>query len=288
MSAIYRHELDSYFTNISGYVFGAFLLLWAGIYTLAYNLSYSYAYFEYVIASMPFIFLVAVPILTMRVLAEERRQRTDQLLYSLPLSMGQVIMGKYLAMLTLFAIPCAIICIYPLILSAYGNIYFPTVYATMIGFIFLGAALLSIGMFISSVTDSQAVAAGGCFVVMLLLYYCTSLASFLPTTAFASLVAMTILVLLVVLIVYLMTKSSTAALILGIVLELEPAGRYRASPSSIEGLFATVMSQLSLFERMENFVNGVFDFAALVYLASVCAVFLFLCVQSMEKRRWSE
>lgn len=102
MIAIFRHELSSYFTSLTGYVFGAFLLLFAGIYTMVYNLNNLVTNFEYVPGSMPFVFLVIVPILTMRVLAEERRQRTDQLLYSLPLSMTEVVLGKYAAMLVLF------------------------------------------------------------------------------------------------------------------------------------------------------------------------------------------
>lgn len=94
MTAVLRHELSSYFTNVTGYVFGAFLLLFAGIYTMVINLQSASPYFEYVLMNMDFIFLIIVPILTMRVIAEERRQKTDQLLYSLPLTMTQVALGK--------------------------------------------------------------------------------------------------------------------------------------------------------------------------------------------------
>lgn len=94
MKAVFRHELSSYFTNLTGYVFGAFLLLFAGIFTMVYNLKSALTNFEYVLGNMSFVFLVIVPILTMRVLAEERRQKTDQLLYSLPLTMTKVVLGK--------------------------------------------------------------------------------------------------------------------------------------------------------------------------------------------------
>ena len=87
MRAVFRHELSSYFTGVTGYVFSAFLLLFTGIYTMVYNLQSASVHFEYVLGSMSFVFLIIVPILTMRVLAEERRQKTDQLLYSLPLTM---------------------------------------------------------------------------------------------------------------------------------------------------------------------------------------------------------
>ncbi len=288
MIAILKHELSSYFTSVSGYVFGAFLLLFAGIYTMVYNLNLGYTYFEYVLGSLPFIFLVAVPILTMRVLAEERRQKTDQLLYSLPLTMTEVVVGKYLAMLALFALPCLIIGLYPLLLSAYGSIYLPTVYATLLGFFLLGASLISVGMFISSTTESQAVAAGLCFVVLLMDYYCVSLASYLSSSAFASLLALAITALLIAAIVLLMTKSLLAALLAAVVMEGGLVGWYLTSSSSFEGLFATLMTQISLFTRIDNFVYGVFDYTAIVFFLSVIAVFLTLSVQSMEKRRWSE
>lgn len=167
MRAVFRHELSSYFTGVTGYVFSAFLLLFTGIYTMVYNLQSASVHFEYVLGSMSFVFLIIVPILTMRVLAEERRQKTDQLLYSLPLTMTQVVLGKFAAMLVVLAVPMAVICLYPVVLSAYGNVYLPAAYGAIVGFFFLGMALLAIGMYISSVTESQAVAAGLCFVVML-------------------------------------------------------------------------------------------------------------------------
>ena len=142
MRAVFRHELSSYFTGVTGYVFSAFLLLFTGIYTMVYNLQSASVHFEYVLGSMSFVFLIIVPILTMRVLAEERRQKTDQLLYSLPLTMTQVVLGKFAAMLVVFAVPMAVICLYPVVLSAYGNVYLPAAYGAIVGFFFLrhGAA----------------------------------------------------------------------------------------------------------------------------------------------------
>lgn len=175
MSAVYRRELRAYFTGMTAYVFIAFLLLFAGIYTMAYNLSNAYPNFEYVLQSMSIIFLIAIPILTMRVIAEERRQKTDQLLYALPIGMTRVVLGKYLAMITVVAIPCAIMGAYPLILRSFGNVPL----GTLLAFFLLSCTLSAVGMLISSLTDNQAVAAGLCFVVMLLLYFMNSLAGFL-------------------------------------------------------------------------------------------------------------
>ena len=186
MNAVFRHEVSSHFHSLSAYVFGAFLLLFGGVYTMVMNLNNLLTNFEFVMGNMAFIFLIIVPILTMRVLAEERRQKTDQLLYSLPISMTDVVLGKFGALLVMLLIPLAIIALYPVVLSAFGNIHFPTAYGAMLGFFLLGAALIAIGLFISSITESQAVAAGLCFVVMLLNYYISDLATFVAATAFAS------------------------------------------------------------------------------------------------------
>lgn len=288
MTAVFRHELSSYFKSVSGYVFGAFLLLFAGIYTTDINLNAGLTNFEYVLDYMCIIFLIIVPILTMRVVAEERRQRTDQLLYSLPLTMTEVVLGKYGALLVVFLAPMAVIGVYPLILSAFGNVYLPAAYSAWLGFFLLGAALLAIGMFISSLTESQAVAAGLCFVVILVNYFITSLAGFISTTAFASFASFTVVILALAGIVWFMTRSGLASGVLALVLEAVLLFFYAGDTSAFEGFFPEVMENLSLFDQFYQFVNGVFDLRAVVYLLSVSGLFLFLTVQSLEKRRWSE
>ena len=170
MIAVYKKELRTSFTGMAAYVFIAFVLVFAGIYTMLYNLSNGYPNFEYVLQSMSIIFLIAIPILTMRSIAEERRQHTDQLLYALPLGMTRIVLGKYLAILTVVAVPCVIMGFYPLLLSQYGQASFATAFGALIGFFLLSAALAAIGLLISALTENQAVAAGLCFVVMMLLY----------------------------------------------------------------------------------------------------------------------
>ena len=288
MNAVFRHEVSSHFHSLSAYVFGAFLLLFGGVYTMVMNLNNLLTNFEYVLANMSFIFLIIVPILTMRVLAEERRQKTDQLLYSLPISMSDVVLGKFGALLVMLLIPLAIIALYPVVLSAFGNIHFPTAYGAMLGFFLLGAALIAIGLFISSITESQAVAAGLCFVVMLLNYYISDLATFVAATAFASFSAFAAVIVILALLINTMTKNGTISLIFAAVGEGALLAGYLLNASSFEGLFPKVMESLSLFDRFYVFVNGVFDLSAVVYFITVIALFLFLSVQSMERRRWND
>jgi len=288
VKAIFERELKSYFTSITGWLFSAFLLIFAGIYTMAYNLSGNYANFEYVLSSISFIYLIAVPILSMRVLADEKRQKTDQLLYSLPIRLSDIVIGKYLAMLVVLLVPLAVMALYPLILSQFGSVYLPTAYGTLLAFFLLGAALLSIGLFISSVTENQVMSAVICLVVMLLLYFMSGLASFVSSTSFASLIALCILALILCVVLYLLTKNYIvslgvlAALVAGLLIY------YNVSPSAFSGLFPNIMKALSLFDRFETFVNGVFDLSAIVYYLSITGVFLFFSTQALEKRRWSE
>lgn len=288
MIAVFRRELGAYFKGVLGYLFAAFLLLFAGIYTMAYNLSGAYSNFEYVLDSISFIYLIAVPILTMRSVAEEKRQKTDQLLYSLPIRLSDVILGKYFAMLAVLLLPTAVMALYPLILSRYGTVAFGTAYSALFAFFLLGACLLSIGLFISSVTESQVASAVITLVVMLIFYFMGSLADFVPSSAGASLIALAVVVLILALLFWALTKNpliSTLIALLGV------GGLYvwyATDSAAFTGLFASIMKQLSVFDRFYTFVNGVFDLTAIVYYISIICVFLFLSVQAMEKRRWNE
>ncbi|SDH28866.1 ABC-2 type transport system permease protein [Pseudobutyrivibrio sp. 49] len=234
MLAVLKHELSLYYHSLSGYVFGAFLLAFTGIGALIYNINASVANFEYVLSFIQMVFIIIVPILTMRIIADEKRQRTDQLLYSLPIRTSEIVVGKFLALLVVFIIPMLVICLYPLIFSMYGEVYLPTSYGSIFAFVFLGLALISIGMYISSLTESQGMAAGICVVIMLLNYFCVQIANAIPNETIQNIIA-----------------------------------------------------KISLFQRFSLFYNGIFDLTAIVYYISIIAFFLFLCVQSLEKRRYN-
>ena len=122
MTAIFKRELKSYLTSMVGYLFIFFVLVLTGIFFSAYQLSGGYSKFETTLSALTFVFLIAVPILTMRILAEEKRSKTDQLILTAPVSVGGIVMGKFLALITIFAIPVAIICFYPLIMTQYGSV----------------------------------------------------------------------------------------------------------------------------------------------------------------------
>ena len=186
MKAIFIHELKSYFHSLTAWVFAAFLLCFVGIGAMMYNIQAAVSNFEYVLSLSSLAFVVIAPILAMRVLAEERRQKTDQLLYALPVSTVEVILGKYAALLVLYLVPLAIIAVYPLIFAQFGEVYLPTSYGSLFAFFLLGAALLAVGMFISSVADSLVLAAGIVIAVMLFNYYSVSLSVYVSASAWAT------------------------------------------------------------------------------------------------------
>ena len=196
MSAVFRHELRGNFHSLTTYLFGACLLAFIGVWAMMYNIQYSVSNFEYVLEAGCLAFVVIVPILTMRTIAEERRQRTDQLLYALPITTVQVVLGKFLALLAVFTVPLCVIAIYPLIFARYGEVYLPTSYGSLFAFFLLGAALLAVGMFLSSLTDNQGFAAGIGIAAILLNYYSVSLSEYVSATAFGSAVALYVLIVL--------------------------------------------------------------------------------------------
>ena len=287
MTAVLKHELKNYFHSLTAYVFGAGLLLAVGLGALRYNLQAAVSNFEFALSYFSIVLAVIVPILTMRVIAEERKQRTDQLLYALPITTTQVIVGKYLALLTVYLIPLCVIAVYPLIFSRFGDVYLLTSYGSILAFFLMGAALIALGVFISSLTDNQGFAAGIGIAVILLNYYSVSLSEYVSSTVFGSVVALCVLVLALGAVIKYLTKNENLAYAVCFVLIAAIVIVAFMDNTKFEGLLPAVMTRLSLFDRFTGFVNGVFDMTSVVYYASVAVFFLFLPVQSLEKRRYN-
>ena len=287
MTAVLKHELKNYFHSLTAYVFGAGLLLAVGLGALRYNLQAAVSNFEFALSYFSIVLAVIVPILTMRVIAEERKQRTDQLLYALPITTTQVIVGKYLALLAVYLIPLCVIAVYPLIFSRFGDVYLLTSYGSILAFFLMGAALIALGVFISSLTDNQGFAAGIGIAVILLNYYSVSLSEYVSSTVFGSVAALCVLVLALGAVIKYLTKNENLAYAVCFVLIAAIAIIAFMDNTKFEGLLPAVMTRLSLFDRFTGFVNGVFDMTSVVYYASVAVFFLFLSVQSLEKRRYN-
>ncbi|HIT89720.1 MAG TPA: ABC transporter permease [Candidatus Merdenecus merdavium] len=288
MIALYKKELKSYLTSMIGYVFIAFVLVVVGIFFTAYNLSMGYPKFSVTMNSITVIYLITIPLLTMRIFAEETKQKTDQLLYTSPVSVGSIIIGKFLAVVTVFAIPMAIICLYPLILTTFGEVELPGAYTSILGFFLLGCAYISIGMFLSSITESQIIAAVLTFAALYVSSYLISgISNLIPNTAAASWLSFTIMILVVAALMYGIIKNIMIATGLAVLAEGILTALYLLKPALISGKIQSFLSIFNLNSRFTTMLNDILDVNSVVYLISVSAFFLFLTHQMIQKRRWN-
>ena len=287
MLAIYKRELKSYLTSMVGYLFMFFVLLIAGIYFSAYQLSAAYPKFEYTLNAMTFVFLIAVPILTMRVLAEERKQKTDQLLLTSPVSVSGIVIGKYLALVTIYAIPIAVLATYPLIMSKFGTVEFGAAYTALLGFFLLGSANIAIGVFFSAITESQVIAAVLTFVFLFAFYMMNGISSFFSQTAMSTCVTFGLLIIALCLMIYSMIKNVMISGAICVIGEVALAIIYVVKSSVFEGGIQKVLEVFNLSSHFENFTNSIFDVTGILYFLSVITICIFLTMQTILKRRWN-
>ena len=287
MTAVYKRELRSYLTSMVGYLFIFFILVLTGIYFSAYQLTASYPKFEYTLNAVTFAFLIGVPILTMRVLAEERKQKTDQLLLTAPISVGNIVIGKYLALITIYAIPMLVICTYPLIMSKFGTVSFASAYTAILGFFLLGCANIAIGVFMSALTENQVIAAVLTFVLLFAFYMMNGISSFFSQTSMSTCVTFGLLFLAAAIIIYSMIKNVLISAVIGAAGEIVLVILYMVKSSIFQGGIQKVLEVFNLSGHFENFTSEIFDIKGIIYFLSVIAVCLFLTAQSILKRRWN-
>ncbi len=287
MTAIYKKELRSYLTSMIGYVFMFFLLLMTGIYFTGYNLNGGYSVFGTTLNAVTFIFMIAIPILTMKVFAEERRMKTDQLLLTAPVSVWKIVLGKFLALATIYLIPLIIISFYPLIMKSFGTVSLKMAYTSVIGFFFMGCAYIAVGMFFSSITESQIIAAVLSFIVLLAAYMADGISSFFGESSMTSLISFIVIILILSYIIYVMTKNTYISMVVALVGMIAVMILYMVKSSLFEGGIQKFISIFNISSHLDNFVNGIFDVTGIFYFLSIIIIFLFLSMQSILKRRWS-
>ena len=290
MNAIFKRELCSYFHGMMGYVLTAFLLASTGLYFLALNLGYGLTDFTYyTLYRTIFILLFYVPVLTMRSLAEERRTRTDQLLLTSPVSVWGIVLGKFFAMCTVFALPCLVDIVLILILWALGGsaAALAANLAGLLCYFLLGCAAIAIGEFLSGLTENQIIAAVMGVAALLLAYLMPSLRSMFNAGSAVALIVFTGIAGAASLLAGLRTRSFTFGCLLFAALCLGLSGLFLLKSAWLTEAFSKVLSALCLFTPFEEFVNSNFSIPTLVYYLSVTGLFLFFPAQSIEKRRWN-
>ncbi len=288
MIAVYKKELKAYFTSMMGYLFVAFCIAVTGLYFCAFNLYNAYPNVYYSLSQVLFIFIILMPILTMRIVSEEQRNKTDQLLYTAPVSVGSIVMGKYLAMLTVFLIPVIVIAFFPLILAEYGTVHMVSSYLSVFAYFLIGASFIAVGLFVSSVTESQIIAAVISFAVLLLSYFMEAIASLISASAITSLIGLFVLLAILCVVYYLLTRNVWASGIAFGVFSVVFIVAYFIDKTLFEGVMITILSSFNLTSSADNLMSmGILDLTEIVYYVTVIAFFIFITIQSIQKKRWN-
>jgi len=287
MLAIYKKELRAYFNSLIGWLFLAFFLAFVGIYVYLYNMMKGYSYIGYALSSINFVFILLVPMVTMRIVAEEKRQKTDQLLLTAPVSIWKIVLGKYLAMVTLTGIGMVSICVYPLVLARFGIVNFGMSYMAILGLFLVSCAYLAIGLFISSLTESQAFAAVMTFIVVLITCLADGIANLIPPTAKAAWITYSVLWALISVWMWRVMKNATVALLVFAIGESVLSVVYLLNGTLLEGTVEKVLGSLAILNVYSQTIGGVFELRMPVYYLSIAFVFCFLTYQNIRKRRYS-
>ena len=287
MLAILKRETKSYFTGMIGYVVVAVFLAVLGLYFTNQNLMFASPDFGGVLYTCTILLLFLLPALSMRSFAEERRTKTDQLLLTSPVSIPGIVLGKFLAQMAVFCVPLLAAAVMPLILTAFGRVNLIGAYASLLGFVLLGAACISIGTFLSSLTENQIIAYLSTFGVLLVCYLMNGIRSMFTSGNLLAFLVFTVVLLIAAILVGVTCKSLVAG-----------AGTFFAGvaalfvlftvrPAWLLSAFNAVLSALALFDPFTNIVSGMFSLTAMLYYLSVTALFLFLTGQTLERRRWN-
>ncbi len=287
MTAIFKREFKSYFTGMIGWVIAAVSLFFLGLYFTNRNLLYASSDFASVLYTMTMILLFLLPAISMRSFAEERKNKTDQLLLTSPVSIPAIVAGKFLAELAVFALPLAVAVVMPLLLQAFGTVSLVAAYSALLGYLLLGGACLAVGTWISALTENQILAYLATFGALLVAYLMNGIQTMFTTGNLLAFIVFMIVLLVASVLVGVICKRLAAgavvfcagAVVLFVLFQLRPAWLLTA--------FNAVLSALALFEPFKDIVGGMFSIPAIVYYLSVMGLFLFLTGQALARRRWN-
>lgn len=248
MTAIFKKEIRAYLHSVTGWLFIAVTVCIFALYASVYNMAYGSPYVAYSLDALIMMFFITIPVLSMRVMADERRQKTDQLLLTTPISVGKLVLGKYLAMAVIFIMPVVVFCCMPLILTRYGSVPMAENYVALLAFALYGLAAIAVGLFLSSLTDNIVIAAVLSFGVLFATYMMQGIKSLI---------------------------SSTGNVITKFLDIFDFYSHYSGMISSVTDV--TGSSRLAT----------VLDLKSILYFLSVIILMLFLTMQSVQKRRYS-
>jgi ABC-2 type transport system permease protein len=287
MIAIMMREFRTYFQTPIGYIFMGLFLLVAGFFFTFGNLISGSSYFTSFLQSILFLYLFAVPLLTMRLLSEERRQRTDQLLLTSPITVTDIVLGKFFAAFVVYLLTLVVTVLYAVVVSIFGDLAVWQTVGGYIGFALLGASFISVGVLVSAVSENQVSSAFFTFFALLLIWFLNLVKSVAPADPVSSTVFAAAIVIGLAAFFFANTKSwiTTGAVILlgGATI----AVLHFVQPQVFNGLIVEVLDWFSLLERFDSFTLGLIELEEVIFYLSFTSIFLFVTVRMVEKRRWA-
>ena len=285
MLAIFKKEFYSYFYNMSGYIFLALFIFIASLFFSLLNIFQGFPDFQYVISDMTILFLIIIPILTMNLYAQEIKNKTDQLIFTVPVSITKITFGKYFAAVALFSSALVITFLLPITLSFFSSLPLAQICGTYLGYFLLGLCFISIGIFISALCENQIAAAISTFAAIFICFMLDNLVSILPTDKNSSAFFIFILIAILCEIIYVRIKNFIAALITFIILIILLITAYFFNLPLLDSAAYKISNFVSLLARFNNFSAGILNLSDIVYYLSFIAVFLFMTINTIEKRK---
>ncbi len=235
MGAVFKREFKSFFTSPVGYILLAVMTCASGYFFFLFNIYSMSADLSHVFSNLFTVVLLILPILTMRLFSEEKRQRTDQALLTSPASLTGIVMGKFLAALLMYVLSLVILLVFAVVIAFQVTPSWSVIIGNFLGLILLGGLVISIGLLISSLTESQLIAAIGTLGVSVALIMLDSLSSIFSNIPW----------------------------------------------------IATVVDFLSVSQKYTEFTSGILNYAYVIFFLSMQALFVFLTVRVLDRKRWS-
>lgn len=286
MLSIFKKELYQYFTTMTGYIFLAALVFVTALTFVSSNVFAQNANYQTTLFSTLSIFLLLIPLLTMRLFAEESRQKTDQLLFTSPVKISHIVLGKFFSATGLFLIGLGITLTFPLIINFYGNVITPLLFASIIGYVLLVCCFISVGIFVSSITDNQLTSAALTFASIFLFFVLNTIISSLPADRSSTLTFLFFVTLIIAVLFYNSTKSKLAGIITFAIIYAIVLITFYFNPTLFDNGIFKILSWFSLLGRFEGFIIGIVDLSDVLYYVSFIVIFNYLTITTLENKRW--
>lgn len=286
MLAIFKKEFYSYFYNMSGYIFLGLFIFIASVFFSLLNIFQGFPDFQYVISDMTILFLIIIPILTMNLYAQEIKNKTDQLIFTVPVSITKITLGKYFAAVTLFSSAIVITFLLPITLSFFSSLPLAQICGTYLGYFLLGLCFISIGIFISALCENQIAAAISTFAAIFVCFMIDNLATIFPTDKNSSTLFIFILILILCGMIYTRIKNFIPTAIIFIIMTILLIAAYFFNLPIFDSAVYKISNFVSLLSHFNNFSAGILNLSDIIYYLSFISLFLFMTINTIEKRKY--